>query len=111
MARWDELDRYLIVSADALCPNTLPPFFDLLAHLSGVPRQRATFERKWAGLRAHNRWLVDFCRQEPVRRRGIIQLLPNDIDAAVAEVKWAAATGNAAGVMLPAIPPNHVVTP
>ena len=99
------------VSAEIIFPNTLPPFFDILAHLSGVPRDRATFDRKWAGLQAHNRWLVEFCRLAPERRRGVVQLLPNDIDAAVAEVRWAAETGVVAGVMLPAIPPNHVVTP
>jgi predicted TIM-barrel fold metal-dependent hydrolase len=99
------------VSAEIIFPNTLPPFFDILAHLSGVPRQRADFERKWAGLQAHNRWLIDFCRQTPLRRRGIVQLLPNDIDAAVDELHWAAASGVAAGVMLPAVPPNHVVAP
>jgi len=99
------------VSAEIVFPNTLPPFFDILAHLSGVPRDRGTFDRKWAGLRAHNRWLVDFCAGAPARRRGIVQLLPNDIDAAVGEMRWAAATGTAAGVMLPAIPPNHIVEP
>jgi predicted TIM-barrel fold metal-dependent hydrolase len=99
------------VSGEIIFPNTLPPFFDILAHLSGVPRDRATLERKWAGLQAHNRWLVDFCREAPVRRRGIVQLLPNDLDAAVAEVQWAADTGNVAGVMLPAIPANHEVAP
>jgi hypothetical protein len=76
------------VSAEILFPNTLPPFFDILAHLSGVPRDRATFERKWAGLQAHNRWLVDFCGEAPVRRRGIVQLLPNDLDVAIAELHW-----------------------
>jgi predicted TIM-barrel fold metal-dependent hydrolase len=99
------------VSAEIIFPNTLPPFFDILAHLTGVPRDQATFDRKWAGLQAHNRWLVEFCAAAPVRRRGIIQLLPNDIDAAVAEIRWAAATGVVAGVMLPAVPPNHVVAP
>ena len=76
-----------------------------------MPRDRAAYDRKWAGLQAHNRWLADFCALAPVRRRGIVQLLPNDIDAAVAEVRWAAATGVVAGVMLPAIPPNHPVEP
>jgi predicted TIM-barrel fold metal-dependent hydrolase len=99
------------VSAEIIFPNTLPPFFDILAHLSGVPRDRATFDRKWAGLQAHNRWLVDFCAQAPTRRRGVVQLLPNDIDAAIAELRWAAATGGVAGVMLPAVPANHVVEP
>jgi predicted TIM-barrel fold metal-dependent hydrolase len=99
------------VSGEIIFPNTLPPFFDILAHLSGVPRDRATFERKWAGLQAHNRWLVDFCGEAPARRRGIVQLLPNDLDVAIAEVHWAASTGAAAGVMLPAIPANHDVEP
>jgi predicted TIM-barrel fold metal-dependent hydrolase len=99
------------VSAEIIFPNTLPPFFDILAHLSGVPRDRETFDRKWAGLQAHNRWLVDFCAQAPTRRRGIVQLLPNDVDVAVAEVRWAATTGGVAGVMVPAVPANHVVEP
>jgi predicted TIM-barrel fold metal-dependent hydrolase len=99
------------VAGEIIFPNTLPPFFDLLAHMTGVPRDRPTFDRKWAGLRAHNRWLQDFCGLAPARRRGVVQLLPNDIDAAVSEVHWAAGTGVMAGVMLPAVPPNHVVEP
>ena len=99
------------VSGEIIFPNTLPPFFDILAHLSGVPRDRASFERKWAGLQAHNRWLVDFCGEAPARRRGIVQLLPNDLDVAITELHWAASTGAAAGVMLPAIPANHDVEP
>src|SRR6185437_14382707 len=77
------------VTGEVLFPNTLPPFYDILAHLSGVPRNREEFDRRWAGLRAHNRWLVDFCGEEPLRRRGLIQLMPNDVDAAIAEVRWA----------------------
>ena len=115
-SNWDSDVRLALMDADGVSgeiifPNTLPPFFDILAHLSGVPRDRATFERKWAGLQAHNRWLVDFCREAPVRRRGIVQLLPNDVDTAVSEVRWAADTGNVAGVMLPAVPANHEVAP
>jgi predicted TIM-barrel fold metal-dependent hydrolase len=99
------------VTAEVVFPNTLPPFYDILAHLSGVPRDRETFARKWAGLQAHNRWLVDFCSEAPERSRGLIQLLPNDVDAAVAEMRWAAAERVIAGVMLPAVPPNHTVEP
>ena len=113
---WDSDARLAAMDADGVTgeiifPNTLPPFFDILAHLTGVPRDRATFERKWVGLQAHNRWLADFCAEAPHRRKGVFQLLPNDIDAAVAEVGWIAETGVAAGVMLPAVPPNHVVKP
>ena len=99
------------VTGEVIFPNTLPPFYEILAHLSGVPRDRGSFERRWAGLQAHNRWLVDFCSQAPDRERGLIQLLPNDIDAAVAEMQWAAGHTAIGGVMLPAVPPNHTVEP
>jgi predicted TIM-barrel fold metal-dependent hydrolase len=99
------------ITGEVIFPNTLPPFFDILAHLSGVPRDREQYERKWAGLQAHNRWLVDFCNGAPLRRRGLLQVLPNDLDAAVAEIRWAATTGVIGGVMIPAIPPNHPVEP
>jgi hypothetical protein len=94
-----------------LFPNTLPPFYDILAHLSGVPRDRSDFARRWAGLQAHNRWLVEFCDGAPAQRRGLIQLLPNDVDAAVAEMRWARGHDAIGGVMLPAIAPNHPVEP
>jgi predicted TIM-barrel fold metal-dependent hydrolase len=113
---WDS-DRRLALS-DAECvtgevifPNTLPPFYDVLCHLAGVPWTAEELERRWAGLQAHNRWLVDFCGCAPQRRRGLIQLLPNDMDAAVAEVRWAKGTGVIGGVMIPAIPANHPVQP
>ncbi len=99
------------VAGEVIFPNTLPPFYDILAHLSGVPRDRSDYEHHWAGLQAHNRWLVDFCAHAPTRMRGLIQLLPNDVDAAVAEMQWAAEHGVIGGVMLPAVPPNHTVEP
>jgi predicted TIM-barrel fold metal-dependent hydrolase len=99
------------LTGEVIFPNTLPPFYDILAHLSGVPRDRPTFERRWAGLQAHNRWLVEFCSNAPHRQRGLIQLLPNDVDAGVAEMIWAAAQPGIGGVMLPAVPPNHDVPP
>jgi predicted TIM-barrel fold metal-dependent hydrolase len=113
---WDSTKRMRAlddegVAAEVIFPNTLPPFYDILAHLSGVPRDRENFERRWAGLRAHNRWLVDFCCAAPERSRGLIQLLPNDVDAAVDEMRWAAQHAVIGGVMLPAVPPNHPVEP
>jgi predicted TIM-barrel fold metal-dependent hydrolase len=113
---FDSADRIVAMDAQGVCgevlfPNTLPPFYDIAAHLSGVPRGASAFERRWAGLRAHNRWLVDFCREEPLRRRGLLQLLPNDVDAAVAEMRWGARHDVIGGVMLPAVPPNHGVAP
>ncbi len=113
---WNHTDRLAAmdlegVAGEVLFPNTLPPFFDILAHLSGVPRTRDELDRRWAGLQAHNRWLVEFCGQAPDRRRGLIQLLPNDIDAAIAEMRVAREHPVIGGVMLPAVPPNHTVEP
>jgi predicted TIM-barrel fold metal-dependent hydrolase len=113
---WDNDARLAAMDAEGITgeiifPNTLPPFFDILAHLTGVPRDQREFDRRWAGLRAHNRWLVEFCAQAPQRRRGLIQLLPNDLDAAIAELEWAKSTGVIGGAMIPAVPPNHAVAP
>ncbi|WP_419848795.1 amidohydrolase family protein [Candidatus Poriferisocius sp.] len=99
------------ITGEVLFPNTLTPFYDILVHLSGVPDTASAHARRWAGLQAHNRWLVEFCSYEPKRRKGLIQLLPNDLDDAIAEVRWAAETGVIGGVMIPAIPPNHTVEP
>ena len=41
----------------------------------------------------------------------MIQLLPNDVDAAVDELRWASEHNVIGGVMLPAVPPNHPVEP
>ena len=62
-------------------------------------------ELRWAGLRAHNRWLADFCAAAPGRRLGIVQIMLHDVPAAVAEVEWAAEAGMTAGILLPGAPP------
>ena len=100
------------ITGEVIFPNTLTPFYDILVHLGGVPTTTLEYRRRWAGLRAHNRWLVEFCAGDPTRRRGLVQLLPNNIDDAVAEVEWAATKGVIGGVMIPSIPPSHpVATP
>ena len=113
---WDVDRRIAAMEAEGetgqvLFPNTVPPFFDILVHLTGVPRTTSEFEHKWAGLRAHNRWLVDFCQGAPDRLKGLAQVLPNDVDEALAEVRWAKESGVIGGVMIPAVPPNHPVMP
>jgi len=94
------------VTGEVIFPNTIPPFYDILAHLSGVPRTQSEFARRWAGLQAHNRWLADFCSEVPGRRAGIAQILLGDIPAAVEEVRWAKAAGLTGGILLPGVPPN-----
>lgn len=89
-----------------LFPNTVPPFFES-SQLTALPPTAADYDRRWAGVQAHNRWLVDFCQDAPGRRAGVFQVFANDIDHAVAEVRWAAEQGVlTGGVLLPSVPPN-----
>ena len=58
-------------------------------------------ELVFAGARAHNRWLADFCAKEPHRRIGVAVVpIVVDVDAAVTEIHEAADRG-LRGVMIP----------
>jgi hypothetical protein len=59
-----------------------------------------------AGIRAHNRWLKDFCAEDPVRRAGIGLILPNDFEEAIQDIEFIAKAGLRGGVLLPLIPPD-----
>lgn len=94
------------IVAEVLFPNTVPPFFPTGALLAPPPTEQS-YARRWAGLQAHNRWLVDFCDRAPGRRAGVFQILVNHIEDAVAEVRWAKDNlALIAGVLLPAVPPD-----
>src|SRR5262249_21359855 len=81
------------------------------ASLTAPHPTAAEFELRWAGLRAHNRWLVDFCAELPGRRAGVAQILLNDVDAAVKEIRWAYDRGLRGGVLLPGVAPGAPVPP
>src|SRR6478752_3074286 len=108
-ARLRELEDDGVV-AEVLFPNTIPPFFPS-GNLLARPPADDEYELRWAGLRAHNRWLVDFCADTPGRRAGMAQVFLNDVDAAVAEVEWAAEQGLQAGILLPGVPPDSGLPP
>ncbi len=102
---WDSKKRLEVletegIAAEVLFPNTVPPFFPNGLLAAPGPRNRDEYERRWAGLRAHNRWLKDFCDEVPGRRFGVAQLLIDDVDDTVAEIRWAKENG-LAEVMLP----------
>ena len=79
------------VAAEVLLPNTVPPFFPSTPNITiSLPRTRADFEKRWAGVQAHNRWQIDFCSLAPTRRRGLIQIFPNDVELALEEIRWGA---------------------
>ncbi len=98
------------VVAEVLYPNTVPPFFPRAGLTATVP-SAADYPLRLEGLRAHNRWLADFCALLPGRRAGVGQLLLNDVDDAVDEVHWIADHGLTGGVLLPGMPPGVGIEP
>ena len=96
------------VVAEVLFPNTIPPFFPS-GNLVAPQPSSEEYERRWAGLKAHNRWMVDFCAEAPGRRAGIAQIMLNDVDDAVGEIRWAKDAGLTGGILLPGVPPGAPV--
>jgi predicted TIM-barrel fold metal-dependent hydrolase len=92
------------VVAEVLFPNTVPPFFPTGQVVAPAPTAD-DLPRRLAGLRAHNRWLVDFVGASPARRAGLGQILLNDVDEAVGDVRWMKDSG-LAGVLLPGVAPD-----
>ena len=100
------------IVAEVVYPNTIPPFYPEPSLKVQVPgASQGDLALRWAGLRAHNRWLVDFCQAAPGRRAGIVQIMLHDVDAAVAEIEWAAGAGLRGGVLLPGAPPGSGLEP
>jgi predicted TIM-barrel fold metal-dependent hydrolase len=93
------------VVAEVVFPNTVPPFFPGFVLFAG-PSRPEDYHHRLAGIRAHNRWLVDWCAERSERRAGVGQIFVNDIDDAIADVRWIAEHGLRGGVLLPNIPPN-----
>ena len=108
---WDSTRRMRELEADGVVgevvfPNTIPPFYPR-GSLVAVAPSPDDFELRLAGLRAHNRWLADWCAEFPGRRAGIGQILLNDVDEAVRDVHWIADHGLRGGVLLPASRPTR----
>jgi predicted TIM-barrel fold metal-dependent hydrolase len=113
---WDS-DRRLAeteeqgVVAEVLFPNTVPPFF-AQGNLTALEPMADDYERRWAGLQAHNRWLADFCAAAPGRRAGLAQIFLNDVDDALAEIRWAKEHMDVfGGILLPNVAPNSPLPP
>jgi len=91
------------VVAEVLFPNTIPPFFPTGAVMARPPTPD-DYELRLAGIRAHNRWLADFCAHYPDRRAGIGQIFLNDLDDAMADVRWCYDHGLRGGVLIQPVP-------
>jgi predicted TIM-barrel fold metal-dependent hydrolase len=103
---WESEERVTILEgqgtvAEVIYPNTVPPFYPSGAVTAPSPTNDAEYRLLWAGVQAHNRWLVDFCNDAPGRRAGLAQVFLTDLDDAIAEVKWAREAG-LKGIIVPA---------
>jgi predicted TIM-barrel fold metal-dependent hydrolase len=105
-----DLDREGI-AGEVIFPNTVPPFFPKGSLSAPPPANAVELEYRWAGLRAHNRWLADFCALSPDRRAGVGQILLGDLDQAVEGVHAIAKLGLRGGVLLPGVAPGTGVPP
>jgi len=107
--RISEMDADGVV-AEIVFPNTVPPFFPTGA-LIAPPPSKDDFQRRLAGIRAHNRWLVDWCAEHPERRAGIGQIFLNDVDEALKDIRWIKENNLRGGVLLPGVPPDSGIAP
>jgi predicted TIM-barrel fold metal-dependent hydrolase len=110
---WDDERRVADLHADGVVaevvfPNTIPPFFPSSALIARPPTDE-DLELRLAGIRCHNRWLVDFCARRPAERVGIAQLFLNDVPEAVADVRVAAEHGFA--ILVPSVPDDTPLEP
>lgn len=93
------------VVGEVIFPNTIPPFFPSFV-LAAPPPKPDDYEHRLAGIRAHNRWLADFCADFPDQRAGIGQIFTNNLDDALADARWIAEHGLRGGILLPNVPPD-----
>jgi len=112
---WDNERRFSELEADGVVgevifPNTVPPFFPTGAVIARPPTAEQ-FPRRLAGIRAHNRWLADFCSAAPDRRAGVGQIFLNDVDEAIKDIRFAKENGLRGGVLLPGRPDDSEVAP
>ncbi|HEY5246528.1 MAG TPA: amidohydrolase family protein [Acidimicrobiales bacterium] len=88
--------------ADAVTGGASAPFGAGLGASADVP-----IELLLAGARAHNRWLAELCAASPARRAGVALVPLFDVDAAVAEITRAAASGLRGGILIPSMWQPH----
>jgi len=106
---WDQPQRIKVMDSDGVAAevifpdgiteNNAPPFG---AGLSVGPLGGER-ESQWAGARAHNRWLAEFCQMAPARHLGVAVVPATwDVDEAVREVRWARDNG-LRNIMIPVL--------
>jgi predicted TIM-barrel fold metal-dependent hydrolase len=95
-------------AAEVLFPDFGLPFELYSPHLAKRLGYKRTEEQIDVANRAYNRWLADFCSQVPERFAGMARLRFDDVDAAIAEIRWAKSAG-LRGVILPCFSEEYPV--
>jgi len=93
----------MFADADAISGQESPPFG------AGLSAGQITDPvLAFAGARAHNRWLAEFCAVNPVRRAGVALVpITADVDRAIEEIEWAANQPGIRGIMIPTMWHGH----
>ncbi len=106
---WNGTIRNRVLDADGVAAEVLfpdgvternaPPFGADVSLKPGA----TTPELQWAGARAHNRWLAEFCADDPYRRLGLA-IVPAffDHEETIREIHWAK-KNNLKGVFFPSL--------
>ena len=97
--RVDDLESQGVV-AEVLFPNNVPPFFPPAGIVVARPPTAEEYELRLAGVRAHNRWLADWCQDFPDRRAGVGVILLNDVEEALRDIEWIAKHELKGGVLI-----------
>jgi predicted TIM-barrel fold metal-dependent hydrolase len=118
---WNPQRRLQSLDADGLAADVLfpddqsansPPFLWFAREFNRPWDKEYSPELKLAGARAYNRWLAEFCAAAPERLLGLALIgTLADVDAAVAEIRWAKENGITGGVLLPLIYYNSEAEP
>ena len=106
-ARFAEMARAGL-AAEVVFPEFGIPFELYSVFLSALHDYRLTHEQTVGSYFAYNRWLVDFCAAAPERFAGMAMVSFDDVEAAMAEIRWARDAG-LKGVLLPYFSSEHPV--
>jgi len=90
------------VAGEVIFPQMAPFGAGLMQY-----RHKVSPDENLAGCRAYNRWLADFCKQNPARHAGVAIINVDEIDVAVQEIRGAKEMGLWGGVLLPSSTGEH----